>query len=306
MGRFITLPGVNPGTDRPLVTAIDALQSAGSLFLADLTHPANPFPAGVPVDLATVPNIMSANAQTLTGVASNLDGIYRVAGMDGTQKGKVERSAKGGLHAIYSNTHATNITTSNSVYARLDYGSAIRDYLAAHYTDRSFFVSLWTNATRLAPSGKQFNALNIIASTTSSSGNFKNTIGVNGISDPNDGERLNRHDVTYGLGPKINNTSRFGYSVLAAPNNQIPTTAAQLLAYAFQVGNWGTMNSYSTAKEGVPSAVLYRAYIEDLTVSGRTYAQVDALDFAEYTKQVLTPGGRYYGDTVPTDPATIP
>lgn len=48
-----------------------------------------------------------------------------------------------------------------------------------------------------------------------------------------------------------------------------------------------------------------RAYVEDLTVSGRTYAEVDAIDHALYTKEVLTPGSRYYGDTF-TDPATIP
>jgi hypothetical protein len=42
-----------------------------------------------------------------------------------------------------------------------------------------------------------------------------------------------------------------------------------------------------------------------LTVSGRTYAEVDAIDHALYTREVLTPGGRYYGDTY-TDPATLP
>jgi hypothetical protein len=43
--------------------------------------------------------------------------------------------------------------------------------------------------------------------------------------------------------------------------------------------------------------IFYGFYMEDLTVSGRTYAQVDALVKAKYTKEVKTAGGRYFGDT---------
>ena len=57
-------------------------------------------------------------------------------------------------------------------------------------------------------------------------------------------------------------------------------------------------------RRGKPSRAVYRMYIEDLTVSGRTYAQVDAIDYAQFTKDVLTVGGRYYGDTY-TDPTTL-
>lgn len=64
-------------------------------------------------------------------------------------------------------------------------------------------------------------------------------------------------------------------------------------------------NAIGGIRERLSSSIFYRAYIEDLTVSGRTYAEVDAIDYALYTKEVLTPGGRYYGDTY-TDPATIP
>jgi len=59
-----------------------------------------------------------------------------------------------------------------------------------------------------------------------------------------------------------------------------------------------------TVASGQVSGVIYRAYMEDLQVSGRSYAAVDAIDFEQFTKHVLTAGGRYYGDTY-TDPATI-
>lgn len=52
------------------------------------------------------------------------------------------------------------------------------------------------------------------------------------------------------------------------------------------------------------SCVLYRVYMEDLTVSGRTFAAVDALDNDDYTT-AFAAGSRYAGDTW-TDPTTIP
>jgi len=55
---------------------------------------------------------------------------------------------------------------------------------------------------------------------------------------------------------------------------------------------------------GYFSWIFYRAYMEDLTVSGRTYAQVDAEDLALFTEQFAV-GGRYHNDTF-TNPTTIP
>ena len=69
---------------------------------------------------------------------------------------------------------------------------------------------------------------------------------------------------------------------------------------------WGIDTSISsTYANKLHSWILYRTYVEDLSVSGRTYAEVDALDYALYEKHVLTADGRYYGDTY-TDPATLP
>lgn len=50
--------------------------------------------------------------------------------------------------------------------------------------------------------------------------------------------------------------------------------------------------------------MIYRVYIEDLTVSGRTYAQVDSIDFALW-QAAFAAGGKFYGDTY-TDPSTLP
>lgn len=299
MGRFITLPGVNPGTDRPFVNVLDPLESAGSLWLVEPMNPAQQWAAGVPSNNGAIPNVLANKGAALTGSTAGL--TLTTAGLSGTQ-GKLERSGKGGLHAIYSNTNATNIGTPNTAYARIRPDQAIKDYLFANLNHEMFF-SMWVYATRLAPDGKQFNVIGQISRTTSATGNFKAHIGqsVSNLTGTS-GSRLSSMTNAGGRtpGPRIQNVARPTF--IGTP----PTNAtSDMDVDAFSVGNGGTINSYLTSKQGVGSHILYRSYLEDLTVSGRSYATVDALDMAEYTKQVLTPGGRYYGDTF-TDPTTIP
>ncbi|MCF6764112.1 hypothetical protein, partial [Pseudomonas fragi] len=52
-----------------------------------------------------------------------------------------------------------------------------------------------------------------------------------------------------------------------------------------------------------PSRIIYRAYGEDLTVSGRNYAEVEALDYALFL-EAFAPGGKFYGDTF-TSPSAL-
>jgi hypothetical protein len=301
MGRKLVLTGTTlTDLTAPKIAEYDFMESAGSLWLAEPMHPYQQWAAGVPADLGTVPNIVGPKAQALLGTSVSTDFEVRAAGMAGAQ-GKVERTTKGGLHVIYSNTNATNIAAGGTCYFYIRPPANVRSYLLANYGTHKYFMSMWMNTTRLAPSGKQPTVHGQIGSSTSTSSAYKLFIGASGaaMTASNDGARTASSTTSSGLlGPKINNVARSGYTGGALPGG--------VETFAFQVGNSGVMNSYSTAKEGVASQVLYRTYVEDLTVSGRTYAEADALDFAEYTKQVLTPGGRYYGDTIPTDPATIP
>ncbi|MER2974725.1 hypothetical protein ABS815_15285, partial [Klebsiella pneumoniae] len=47
---------------------------------------------------------------------------------------------------------------------------------------------------------------------------------------------------------------------------------------------------------GHPSFIFYRFYMEDLTVSGRSYATVDALDQALFDEAFNSSTGRYRND----------
>lgn len=57
----------------------------------------------------------------------------------------------------------------------------------------------------------------------------------------------------------------------------------------------------TTGTTYAPSYILYRMYLEDLTVSGRTYAQVDAIDYAMW-QTAFSAGGKFYGDTFTASP----
>jgi hypothetical protein len=67
---------------------------------------------------------------------------------------------------------------------------------------------------------------------------------------------------------------------------------------------FGNGGSGSALTNQCPSDIFYRGYCEDLTVSGRTYADVDALDKALWDA-AFAAGGRFAGDTF-TAPSTFP
>ena len=299
MGRKLVLTGTTlTDLTAPKLAEVDPLESSGSLLLVDPMHPAQKWAAGLPV--ATVPNLLAGKAQALIGTSLSVDPLFQTAGMTGTQ-GLLERSGKGGLHAIYSNTHATNTSVNASCHATLNLPQVVRDYLAANYS-HEIFISVWSYLTRPAPAGQQPNAVSILGRVTSITANYKLLVSQQG-SDATVGNTGRRSAPFIGasVGPKLNNVARATYSGIAPVNGN----SSETQAYPWTVGNNGVMNSYLSAKQGVSSQILHRVYMEDLTASGRSYSAVDALDMEQYTKHVLTPGGRYYGDTF-TDPATIP
>lgn len=304
-GRKLVLTGVTITDETaPVLVRIDPIESEGSLFLLDATHPVQQWPSGVPSNGGPLPNLFADRAAALTGVApSALDGVTKWSGMSGAQ-GLLERSEKGGLHAIYSNTNETNTGNSSSCYVLIEYSADLIRYIGEHYDDE-LYLSYWAYATRPQPGGGEYNTQAAIAYVNTSTSNYKYLVGANAI-DGGSGLTTKRVSVVGspggGTGPIIQNVSRAGHSN-AAPNN-VPNYDDQC-TYPWQIGNARTVNSYMTAKANVMSAIVYRLYLENLTVSGRPYDEVDAIDYALFEKEVLTPGGRYYGDTF-TDPATIP
>lgn len=304
MGSFIRVPGVNPDIDRPAALSIDPVLAAkGALMLVDTTTPftADRF-TGIPGNGATVPNLAWQTAAALTGgTKDSLAAMVDTVGMSGA-KGSLERTKKGGIHVIFSqvnNTDATDRTRYTLILPQ-----PIRAYLDAN-TDHSIFLSVWGRSTRRTTANPA--QVVSLAGLDAGTGSYRAFINENGANRPSSGDTYlgSRGSGAVPLGNYIQNIAAKG-TVGSYKSDASPTERARLWA----IGNIGLLNTYNAGEQPAPlghsgSHILYRAYLEDLTVSGRTYAQVDSMDNDYYTEEVLTPGGRYYGDTF-TNPTTLP
>lgn len=279
----LTLPKLYP----------DAVMSAGSLYLIDLSHP-NGYDNGVlaPTAGTLIPNVAYETAAALIGSGdrTSLSPTLTIS-IPSPSNYKVEFSAKKGLHALISQV---NIAAAQSV--KLTIPAAIQAYLYNN-PNRQYFVSYWSRVTRAA-----------LTQVTADLGFFQASSGVNNVFSFVDKEI---HPLT--------SPQRLGFhSVPAIANAPIPAgnsyrnvgftgVEGTLPVIGSMFGAWkagAEPSTYSSAEAGkAKSVILYRIYIEDLTASGRTYAQADALDYAQY-QAAFGVGGRFAGDSF-TDPATL-
>lgn len=291
-GLRIQLPAVTFTGSAPVLPEIDpVVPPTGGLLLIEANHPLGGFPAGVPTDGAAITNILREPAAELLGVAaSTLDPLQEIANMSSTL-GKVERTTLGGIHAIQSTTQGT---TTGSGY-QIQFPLNILTYMKANST-HAFYLSVWNMPTKII-SGT-YNS-NFVQRATPGGyafgmGNFS-TGGLSGqtIVGQQNATSLGVVDTAWCSAQAVINTDATWISQAAG--------LYTVWEGMYEVGNFGPINR--TGKNG--ARVMWRTYIEDLTVSGRSYETVVALDNAEFARQVTTAGGRYYGDTVVTDPDTF-
>lgn len=293
-GLRITIPTTFDDTTLPILRADPILPASGALLLLEPGHPA----AGT-ISLASgspMPNIAAAQAATLLAVASDAvrstltwQGISEA----GTTKGKVERSAKGGIHTILT---ASALATGDGLVIRPD--QAIVDYLVAHPSN-DLYVSLWARPTRHTGATMGYSATSF--STSESGSELLYALESNGATLPS---VTNRLGGTSNPATPASGSPLFMNVAVGAYTGTIAKSGAAARDFT-KLWGVGSHRPFFNLTAGNPSAILYRVYIEDLTVSGRSYATVSALDYQLYTDEVLASGGRYNGDTY-TDPATIP
>lgn len=292
MGRKLTLTGVTiADPTAPTLITVDPIESAGSLFLVDPTHPASTMSSGVPINGQPVTNLLNARAKALTGV--DVPGTWFVgAGFNGT-KGRLERSGKGGFHSVPSPTLADG-TVDAQIYAT----AGLEAYLRANPT-HLFYMSIWKRITKAQSAGPTAGSrpggsgqITRLASPTT------NTLLILSSQDPY-AAGVRRPSSLQAVGPFFQNAANNAWSASGTP-----PSAGDLVVRPLVLSPNAALNYTDAMRREQEGRIVYRAYLEDLTVSGRTYAQVDAIDYALYTKEVLTAGGRYYGDTW-TDPTTL-
>lgn len=293
MPVYLDIPGYAPQLPTsPLLAGL----SAGPLALIEFAHPNNPIPAGVPANGAVIPDLAaSLTAATLGQAPGDLTVASTVGGS--SVKVKMERSSKGGIHTINSRTQQT------SPYELWDIAldAARLAFLNAH-NDHDIYVSAWWRETR-APAAGYAEALH--PAGIRRSGNVSDAA--------NRWVSVGAFNTAPNLTPPVGNARRAGgASMVSGGSGSAALFVADAATEAYGLPTPFVVNAplvrsttaQSSQVNKTPSVLLYRVYVEDLTVSGRTADAVAAIDLAEFQEMVLTSGGRYYGDTW-TDPATF-
>lgn len=276
-GVALTIPA--PAAFSPLgldrIQHLDPLAVEGTLMYSE---PRLWPMSGVPT--TTVPNqsewavdLLGAGARNLTVSSSVQDGL-------------AERGARGTMHVAWKRGAGTGLQS----FALQN--QTVRDYIAAN-PDHSYAMVLAMRPTRIP------------ASNFGSVGAFR-LMGFNNV-----------NDFTMALAVNLDRSVVTGYPtepsrpfVQTLPIIDDSSAAAGVVAAGWSgvEGVFGSSSSLIVFASGGPgnpgmSWKYYFASIEDLTVSGRTAAEVTALANAKLARQ-LAPGGDYYADTV-TDPYTL-
>lgn len=321
MTRVVQLTDVFTDTTLPRLLG-DPILTNGSLQLYEPANPAYPWASGVPIDGYVMPNLAWQYAVTagLGTTEAQTEGKFRVPTNNTSSLFKSERTAKGGIHGISTQSAWVATSGNQPTFGMVaEFPDSIIAYLAANPA-HSYFFSVWGIETRghaVANPGNMDNFAHISRFTGSATvgafamfdnhsaytGNQLMTLagsrGQPSAADVPVGQFImNMGGVPTDTGSNFTNTNYVIQDTNATGTMASPTR---------QAAQWGqTSWAANTAlHNNAKSWVWYRTYMEDLTVSGRSYATVDGIDNTAYTAQVLTAGGRYYGDTY-TAPSTLP
>lgn len=257
----------------------DNRMSEGTLLFVDLSNVSVVQP-GFLGNGTVIPNLAARTASSLTGV-SDLSLLHPSLTVNFTpQQGFVELTAKKGVHI------ATSETETLTAKAAIVIPDAIKTYIRANPT-HSYYISMQRRVTKRRVTATDYQRFRISRVTANTANNlfiFRVTatnpitgqptnIGVNPVGTPGQ---------DYEVGERYRSIGVNSWTGIVAETN-----AAMLADYQVQAGSG--------------SEILYNLFIEDLTVSGRTYAQVDAIDKAKFDKNFYN-AGRFTNDvwTPPT------
>lgn len=312
MGLKIKAAGTSFPTSRPIIKKYDPLETAGSLVLFDVANPAQDFTlAAENSDETEVVNLMAERASAVTGSASSLCNITQdrkseqTGGSDIASSLEIEITPKGGIHVMYP--QSLGLTSLEDYFTLLSTpSSAIQNYIdsvsGAASGNNEIYISTWQRCTRGAI------------------GTYVRPWIAYG--DTNDYLFIWQGNLPYPRPTSITDYYRSpNWDFKANPNVGQPLYADFMVDSQWTVGDgdgedqniyWaitghgpfansegGWVNGAQNIAE---SRIIYRIYVEDLTISGRTYAEVSALDRALFT-EAFSVGGVFYGDTW-SDPVT--
>jgi hypothetical protein len=265
----------------------DPMLSNGSLMLYDMSVLGL---AAVPGQLQKLKNQAWAKAQALIpgSIEEELKPIF-YSSFD-APSGLAEISNKKGLHII-----ASQVGGNAAKGAVISEPDKIRKYLYENPTHK-IYQSIWQRFTRVSTYNDASNCYigetnsayhSILKFNTRAPSAGENLIGFfDSTTNPRTATNVFRAIATNAFtgvpsasAPNGNQRSGVYWGSFSAGASAIPSDVFRSLVL-----------------NAAPSFILYRRYIEDLTVSGRTFAEVQAQDKALFDA-AFTVGGAFYGDT---------
>ncbi|HBS7086065.1 TPA: hypothetical protein MAO60_000334 [Klebsiella pneumoniae] len=275
MGRANPLYGANfTDPKMPIFYPYPGLTD-GSLGLLDAYEVDENFNlSATGTDISTTPNLAAIPAATLTGV-SQADLDFKYSNTLGSTEVKFERTPKLGIHGIVSQV---NQVSGHLARFRCP---GILPYVVAHQNDHQFAVFVHHRITRDKPSSTSQNPSEVLMSHNSAPSSNKLLIASL------DG------GLTGNPALKSQASAKTG------------TDMAVATAY-YDHMVWGAPSGFGTLLNNLcRSYVLYRWHFIDLTAAGMTMAEATASEQDIFNRR-FSSGGKYYGDTIPTNPSTFP
>ena len=202
----------------------------------------------------------------------------------------MQTSAAGGVHFVPPSAGADA-----GVGTLLTFGYAggssgdILEYLHNNPTNK-YYVSVWGQITRADSSGQDMPLSSAFTNSANQANNRLYRINIksdDAAADvvANEPETLNQ------AGPFFRSLSVNGWAGTPPPTSGTSDVLAQIL-------RWGNYAPYGGSNDSTDFAwIAYRFYLEDLTVSGRTHAEVAEIDNALLRAAAYESGGRFNGDT---------
>jgi len=302
MSLDLNLPGTILNAGGLPIAADDDMQIDGALIVWEPNHPIDAFKmAGLPNRPAysvgssvfattTLENVAAAQAAALLGVAESAVKPYWATNDNAMLSAApptnivYERSSKGALHVAAAQTGQSTFVT-----AGLRLPDAVKAYLYAN-PSHLYYVSLWYEVTRpaLDQGGLESPYLTLQKSSGTTHGFFN--VGKDG---PQGVTSLAGQAVPVGA----RNTLGLVHERLAntfdgtALTNATTDFVDYLFGFGLCAGQYGDI-----ARNKTLSAKLFRVALLDLTVVGKTYDQMGAIDDAMRAR-AFGIGGRYSGDT---------
>ena len=265
----------------------DSIMSNGSLFLFDASHPLGESGTTI-INGGKAQNIAYKEAAAIIGSGdiSTLSGDVVLSGVT-PSTAIIEMTAKKGVHGIISQTN-----TISTLGWQVNFPTLIKTHLLNSWVNKKLYISLWGNTTRISNTTSE-SILGFVNVTTGAS-NYKSifraldNLPLSSASrvSPSPSNVVGRFFRNQGDGVSVGIT---------------PTSVGAMRAY-FKIGVGAPYDA--NEKGNSSSRIIYRVYIEDLDVSGRTYTEVDAIDKAMYDSAFAI-GGKFYNDTF-TSPTVLP